>query len=164
VLIPTLGKVAKERPRARLLFVGDFDYKEVLEEKAAQSKYADRITFTGAVPREELGSAYAAMDVFVFPSLTDTQGWAVHEAALAGLPLLLVDKDLSEVLEPGVNGEYPKNNAKSIADAVVDLLSHPKKREQYGEESRRLARQFTEKRQVKKLADLYEAIIRSRIS
>jgi 1,2-diacylglycerol 3-alpha-glucosyltransferase len=102
--------------------------------------------------------------VFVFPSLTDTQGWAVHEAALAGLPLLLVDKDLSEVLEPGVNGEYPKNNAKSIADAVVDLLSHPKKREQYGEESRRLARQFTEKRQVKKLADLYEAIIRSRIS
>ena len=159
VLIPALAKVAKERSRARLLFIGDFDYKEVLEEKAAQSKYADRITFTGALPRESLGAAYAAMDVFVFPSLTDTQGWAVHEAALAGLPLLLVDKELSEVLEPGVNGEYPSNNAKSIADHVIDLLSHPKKRKEYGEASQKLARHFTERRQVAKLIKLYEEVI-----
>lgn len=159
LLIPALEKTAAKRPQARLLFVGDFDYRETLEEMAAQSKYPDRITFTGALPREELGVAYAAMNIFVFPSQTDTQGWAVHEAALAGRPLVLVDKGLSEVLEPGVNGEYANNNASSLARVITDMLAHPKKLESYGKESQKLARRFTEKNQVAKLAQLYQEVI-----
>ncbi len=159
LLITALGKVAAERPHARLMFVGDFEYRKVLEEKAAKSKFADRITFTGAIPREKLGAAYAAMDVFVFPSTTDTQGWAVHEAALAGLPLVLIDKELSEVMEPGVNGEYASKSAKGVADVLVPLLGNAKKREAYGKESKRLAGAFTEERQVAKLARLYEDAI-----
>lgn len=159
MLIPALGRVLEQRPRARLLFVGDFEYKEVLEAKANKTKYADRFTFTGPLPREELGVCYAAMDVFTFPSRTDTQGWAIHEAAMAGLPLLLVDTELSEILEPGVNGEYPKNNSKAMAEELVKLLSSPKKRKNYGEQSQRLARRFTEKHQVNKLIKLYEQTI-----
>lgn len=159
LLTPALEKIIVKRPRARLLFVGDFDYRETLEEMAAESKYPDRITFTGALPREELGVAYAVMSVFVFPSQTDTQGWAVHEAALAGLPLVLVDKELSEVLEAGVNGEYANNNASSLARVTTALLSKPKTLEAYGKESQKLARRFTEKRQVGKLIQLYQEII-----
>lgn len=161
MLIPVLEMVADKRPKARLLFVGDFEHKVVLEEAAAKSRYPNRITFTGAIQRENLGPAYAAMNVFTFPSTTDTQGWAVHEAALAGLPLVLVDDALSEVLESGVNGAYADNNVESVAEAVIDLLSHPKKRKEYGEASQRLARRFTEKRQVAKLVKLYEQVIES---
>ena len=81
------------------------------------------------------------------------------QAALAGLPIVLVDHTLSEVLEPGVNGVYAENSAESIAEAVIDLFSHPKKRQEYGEASQRLARRFTEKRQVAKLAKLYEQVV-----
>lgn len=161
-LIEATEKVVKKRPQARLMFVGDFEFKEALEELAAQSSCPDRITFTGAIPRDELGVAYEAMDIFVFPSLTDTQGWAVHEAALAGLPLVLVDRELSEVLEPGTNGEFARNTAKSISDVVLDLLAHPKKRTAYGEESKKLARRYTESRQVAKLAKLYDEVIKAR--
>lgn len=159
MLIPAIEKIIEKRPRARLLYVGDFEHKEVLEAAAAASSCPDRITFTGALPRENLGVAYAAMDVFMFPSLTDTQGWAVHEAALAGLPLVLVDTELSEILTPGENGVYAENSAEGVAEVMIDLLSHPKKREEFGKESQRLARRFTEKRQVSKLAKLYENVI-----
>jgi glycosyltransferase involved in cell wall biosynthesis len=159
MLIPTLDKVAAKRPRAKLLFVGDFEYRETLEELAHNSDYSDRIIFTGALPRVDLGVAYAAMDVFVFPSLTDTQGWVIHEAALAGLPLVLVDRDLSEVLEPGVNGAYANNNVEDLAKVLIDLFAHPKKRKEFGEASQKLARRFTEKRQVSKLIDMYEEVI-----
>jgi len=162
MLIPATEKIVKKNPKARLVFIGDFEHREALEQAAATSSCPSRITFTGALPREKLGVAYAAMDVFVFPSLTDTQGWAVHEAALAGLPLVLVDKGLSEVLEPGVNGEYAANNATAMARVIGELLADPKKREAYGKESQKLARRFTEKRQVRKLADLYEQIIEAR--
>jgi 1,2-diacylglycerol 3-alpha-glucosyltransferase len=159
MLIPTLDRVAAKRPRAKLLFVGDFEYKETLEELARNSDYSDRIIFTGALPRVDLGVAYAAMDIFVFPSLTDTQGWVIHEAALAGLPLVLVDRDLSEVLEVGVNGAYANNNVEDLAKVLIDLLAHPKKRKEFGEASQRLARRFTEKRQVAKLIDMYEGVV-----
>jgi glycosyltransferase involved in cell wall biosynthesis len=159
VLIETFEKVVAKRPKARLLFVGDFEYRATLEQLASETSHPERVTFTGALPRERLGVAYASMDVFTFPSLTDTQGWVLHEAALAGLPIVLIDKDVSEVVVDGESGSYAENSADSVADAVIDLLSHPKKRGEFGAESQRLARQFTEKRQVAKLAKLYEQIV-----
>lgn len=162
MLIPTLEKVAKKRPKARLLFVGDFDFRETLEQMANVSLYADRVTFTGTWPRENLGVVYGAMDVFVFPSLTDTQGWVLHEAAFAGRPIVLIDQEVSEVVVDGVNGVYVQNSSTSMAKALVDLLSQPKKRAKYGREGQKLARQFTETRQVSKLIKLYERIIADR--
>lgn len=162
ILIPALEKVVVARPRARLLFVGDFEYRETLEKMAAESSRPDRITFTGAIQREYVGVTYSAMQVFTFPSLTDTQGWAIHEAAMAGLPLILIDREVSEVIESGVSGEYVDDTSDSIAAHVIDLLAHPKKRGEYGKASQRLARRYTEKRQVAKLARLYEQTIAKR--
>jgi glycosyltransferase involved in cell wall biosynthesis len=159
MLIPTLEIVADTRPNARLLFVGDFEHKEALEMAASQSRYPDRITFTGALPRESLGVAYATMDIFTFPSLTDTQGWALHEAALSGLPVVLIDREVSEVVSDGESGIYAENSPESMATAIIELLSDPKKRASYGKQSQKLARHFTEKRQVAKLAAVYEQVI-----
>jgi glycosyltransferase involved in cell wall biosynthesis len=159
LLVSAFDEVVAARPRARLLFVGDFEYRKTLEEMARESSHPERITFTGAIPREQLGVAYAAMNVFTFPSLTDTQGWAIHEAAMAGLPLILIDREVSEVIEPGVSGEYANNTPESVAKNIIDLLAHPKKRTEYGQSSQRLARHYTEKRQVAKLEHLYERII-----
>lgn len=161
LLIAAFEIVIEERPNARLLFVGDFEFRETLEKLASETAYPDRITFTGALPRENLGVAYGSMEVFVFPSLTDTQGWVLHEAALAGLPIILIDKEVSEVVIDGVSGTYADNSPESVAKAVIDLVSHPKKRQEYGAESRKLARRFTEKRQVAKLAKLYEQVVQT---
>jgi glycosyltransferase involved in cell wall biosynthesis len=159
ILIAAIELLVSRRPNARLLFIGDFEYRETLEEIAASSNCPDRIVFTGALPREELGAVYATMDVFVFPSLTDTQGWAVHEAALSGLPLLLVDHELSEVLEDGKNGYLVQNKPEDIADKLEELFSDDEKRAAFGAYSKTLAKKFTEKKQVAKLAKLYEQSI-----
>jgi glycosyltransferase involved in cell wall biosynthesis len=159
VLISAAEILVKTRPHAKLLFVGDFEYRETLEEIAASSSCPDRIVFTGALPREELGAAYGSMKVFTFPSLTDTQGWAVHEAALCGLPLVIIDKELSEVVEDDKNGYIVENNAASLATALDHLLGDAEKQAAFGARSRELARKFTEKRQVAKLSKLYERAI-----
>ncbi len=157
LLIPALEIVLKTRPQARLMFVGDFEYRERLEELAAEANCPkDRIIFTGRLPREKLGVAYSAMKVFVFPSLTDTQGWVIHEAAHAGLPLVLIDTELSEVLAPGANGLYANNSALDVARVIVELLSDEKKRAKFGREGQKLAATYTEQEQVHKLALFYE--------
>jgi glycosyltransferase involved in cell wall biosynthesis len=159
VLIPAIKKVLEKRPKARLLYVGDFEYRAVLEELAYDSGVSDRISFTGSLPRNYLGIVYASADLFVFPSLTDTQGLVVHEAAHAGLPFVIIDKLVTEVVRDGENGLVAKNNAKSLADAIVKILGDDKLRVKFGERSRELASQYSETSQTKKLIQLYDDAI-----
>lgn len=159
VLIKAFDHVGKARPNAKLLFVGDFDYRETLEAMAAASRYPDRIVFTGRMPREQLDAAYANFDVFVFPSLKDTQGWVLHEAAHARLPIVLIDRQLSEVAYDGINALFANNNATDVARKVRELLGSPTKRAAFGAESKRLAARFTGKKQIKKLEVLYRQTI-----
>lgn len=159
MLIPMIERIVSERPKARLLFVGDFEYRAKLEAKAKRSKARNRITFTGALPRESLGTVYGTSDVFVFPSLTDTQAWVLHESTHAGLPVVMADHGLSEVVHDGENGYIVKNKPAAFAEAVVKLLKSPKLREQFGAASKKLALAYTERKQVRKLEKIYlEAI------
>jgi 1,2-diacylglycerol 3-alpha-glucosyltransferase len=162
ILIPVLKKVLKNRPKARLLFVGDFDYLDTLKDLAAKSGVNDRITFTGRIPRQQLGVAYAAADVFVFPSVMDTQGLVVHEAANAGLPIVYVDKYVTEAVVDGENGFLARNSAASIAEKILVLLNDPELRKKFGTASKKIAGKFTEYDQTRKLEQMYRGAIADR--
>lgn len=56
------------------------------ERAALQQRYPDAV-FLGSLSGAELASAYAAADVFVFPSLTDTFGLVMIEALACGVPV-----------------------------------------------------------------------------
>ncbi|MBI3494742.1 glycosyltransferase, partial [Candidatus Saccharibacteria bacterium] len=156
ILIPMIEKVLQERPNAKLLYVGDFEYRETLEKLASESSASDRIVFTGALPRETLGTIYEASSVFVFPSMTDTQGLVLHEAALAGLPIVLTDKDVSEVVHDGENGYYAGLDSDSMAQKVVSILSDNDLRLKFSAASKEIAARYTEREQTAKLDELYK--------
>lgn len=69
------------REPASKVVVGDGPQMEQLAKK-----YPD-VTFLGLREGEELASIYAAADVFVFPSLTDTFGLVLLEALACGVPV-----------------------------------------------------------------------------
>lgn len=158
LLIEALPFVVRQRPRARLLFVGDFDFRPTLEKMSAASGYGERVTFTGTVQRDELGVAYGTYEVFVFPSLKDTQGWVLHEAAHAGLPIVLIDREVSEVVEDGKNGYFAQNTAEDVAEKIVELLANEDIRRHFGAYGRRLAQKFDELSQTKKIVALYRRL------
>jgi glycosyltransferase involved in cell wall biosynthesis len=54
------------------------------------ARYPD-VVFTGYLEGADLASAYAASDVFVFPSLTDTFGLVILEALSCGVPVAAFD-------------------------------------------------------------------------
>lgn len=163
LLVDCFDRVADKIPNARLLLVGDYEYRPVLEAKAANKHHADKIIFTGAIPRDQLGDYYAAGDVFAFPSITDTQGLVIHEAAMAGLPLVLVDRELSEVMIPGETGLFARNSARSLADTIIKILNLNKK--SYNAMSRAVrarASQFSELEQTRKMVQLFEELIKEK--
>jgi glycosyltransferase involved in cell wall biosynthesis len=94
--------VSSYRPDANLLIVGDGPY---LEELKRQLRPYPRVIFTGGLPRERLPRIYAAADLFLFPSTTDTFGMAVLEAQACGVPALVSNVGgPQEVIVDGVTG------------------------------------------------------------
>jgi glycosyltransferase involved in cell wall biosynthesis len=69
---------------ACLAVVGDGPMRGELEENLAGTS----TVFTGYLEGEELARAYAAADIFVFPSASDTFGNVVLEAMASGLPVI----------------------------------------------------------------------------
>ncbi len=54
LLLESFCKIAADYSNIKLFFVGDFNYRKKLEEKALLSAFADRIVFTGRVHRDNL--------------------------------------------------------------------------------------------------------------
>jgi len=86
----SVGRVSVEKNLAAFLDSGVGGSKVVVGDGPALEALRARypyVTFTGELHGAELAAAYAAADVFVFPSLTDTFGLVMIEALACGLPV-----------------------------------------------------------------------------
>ncbi len=78
-----------------------------------------QVTFPGAKKGVELAQYFAAADVFVFPSLTDTFGLFMLEANACGVPVAAFPvRGPLDVIEDGINGCLNENLSHAISDAI----------------------------------------------
>ncbi len=83
-----------------------------------------RAEFTGVLRGEELSRAYANMDLFVFPSHTDTFGNVVLEALASGVPAIVTpDGGPRTIVRDGVTGRIVPDEG--FAPAIREILSDP---------------------------------------
>ncbi len=106
-------------PDFRLLIVGSGS------ERAWLERNIERAEFTGVLRGEALATAYANMDVFVFPSETDTFGNVVQEALASGVPAVVTNKGGPQfIVADAVDGFVAADDAEFCA-AVERLARHP---------------------------------------
>lgn len=86
----SVGRVAVEKNLEAFLSIGLPGTKVIVGDGPARATlqriYPDAV-FLGALQGEELARTYAAADVFVFPSRTDTYGLVLLEALASGVPV-----------------------------------------------------------------------------
>ncbi len=100
-----LGFLTKLDPDQRMLLVGDGPYRDELEKKADEIGIRSRLIFTGMVSPKQVPDYYAAGDIFISASNSETQGLTYMEAMASALPLLCkADECLDDVIESGTNG------------------------------------------------------------
>jgi glycosyltransferase involved in cell wall biosynthesis len=89
-ILLSVGRVAIEKNLDAFLNANVVGTKVVVGDGPARdglkARFPDAV-FTGALSGGELASAYAAADVFVFPSKTDTFGLVMIEALACGVPV-----------------------------------------------------------------------------
>lgn len=120
----------------------------------------DRVHFLGRV---EPAGLYAAGDAFVFPTAYETFSLVTHEAAAAGLPLLVTSvSGPDELIEPGVNGWFVERRASVIAERLAELEADQRARQAMGAAARSAAAPLTWDRARRDHASLYSEVLDER--
>lgn len=153
--------VARHRPGTKLMIVGNYKAYPKIKRRLEHLESQGIAMLMGEKKRDELGDYYASADLFAFASQTDTQALVLHEAALAGLPIVSADHELRLVLKPGVNGEIARPTPASFAAAMIralDKLDDHGWAEQAATVSRQLAGQWTIASQADEMLQLYQEV------
>jgi phosphatidylinositol alpha 1,6-mannosyltransferase len=126
--------LASGRDDFRFLIVGTGSELAWLEQNMRHAQ------FTGVLKDEALARAYANLDLFIFPSQTDTFGNVVLEAQASGIPAIVsADGGPKFIIRNGVTG-YIAGDRRDFLAATVDLMAQSEKLVKMREEARELAR------------------------
>jgi glycosyltransferase involved in cell wall biosynthesis len=109
--------------------------KEMVTEKGLDSQ----VTFVGTVTeRETIKQYYAAADLFLFPSLYDTDGLVVKEAAALQTPSVLVETaTAASIITDNENGFLIPNDLDAFANRLRELIHDPKRVHRVGVQASR---------------------------
>jgi len=157
-LLNILPEILKKHPDVVLLFAGsgpDLDY---FKEEAKEKGLEDNCEFTGYVERKDLALIYRVSEVFLFPSLTDTQGLVTLEAMFSGTPVVAIGALGTLMVMGGDNGGFMvKNDEGEFTGRVLELLGDKDLWSRKSEEARLHARSWSIEELTKKLADIYKS-------
>ncbi len=161
LLIRAYSRVRAVHPDCRLVLVGDGPEEPALRAQARSLGVADGVVFTGRFGDRELANAYAAADVFVFPSVTETQGIVLLEAQAAGLPVVTVRAlGTADMVVEGRGGLLCEPEEEFLAAAVLRLLADEGLRKAMGAAARARAEALSTPRLARRLGDLYLELAR----
>ncbi|MHB0948841.1 MAG: glycosyltransferase family 4 protein [Gemmatimonadaceae bacterium] len=124
-LLQAMHRVRARTSRdVRLVVVGDGPFAP-----AARAMAPEDTHFTGRMEGRALASVYAALDLFAFPSATDTFGNVLLEAMASGVPVIAADVPPSrELVGPGGAALFRPDDAGGLAEAILRLAGDPAER------------------------------------
>lgn len=158
-LVPVLRRILYCRDDVVLLLAGDGPGRASVEAAAKRSGLSDKCVFMGYVDRSELPLVYAAADVFVFPSKTETQGLCTIEAMGSGLPVVAIgEMGTLDVMRGDHGGFMVKDDKKEFAEAVKRLLDDDELRARKAAEAVDWAKQYRVETTTERLARLYKVV------
>ena len=126
MLMDAIALYKQKNRNFKLLLVGQGTAREDLEQRCQELNISDVVIFAGVEPsREKLFEIYIRADLFTFPSVFDTFGLVVVEAASAACPAVLIKG--SSAASNTIHNENAflcKNDTQSLCNAIEFALSN----------------------------------------
>ena len=120
--------------RFQLVLAGQGKDREAVQKKALELGLQETLLLTGHLTDTALlDGLYQRASLFVFPSLYDTSGMVVREAAVMGTPSVLIrGSNAAEGIKDKLNGFLCENSPESLAQAIRDALASPERLKEIG--------------------------------
>lgn len=144
-----------------LVIVGGGPEEEDLKNMVVDLGLADSVVFTGTLTPRDVIDCYAGSSVFVFSSVSETQGIVIAEAKAAGLPVVAVRAyGVSEMVEDGADGFLTDLDPNHFADKIITLLKDEPLRQDMGKTAAANALRLDSANCTSMLLDCYQGLKR----
>jgi 1,2-diacylglycerol-3-alpha-glucose alpha-1,2-galactosyltransferase len=153
-------EAAKAMPDVTFVWAGGMPFKHLTahygEMRRIVAHAPANCLFVGDLPYGEMPRYYAAADCLFFPSLQETFGLAIIEAAAAGLPLVLRDLPNYRAL---FGDAYLAGGDPKFVELLTALLDDAALRSHYADRALRMSSEFDTVRHGQLLLDAYEGVL-----
>ncbi|MDX6740316.1 glycosyltransferase family 4 protein [Actinocorallia sp. A-T 12471] len=160
VLLRAFDKLARDRPKLRLLVAGPGDADEVLARVSPELR--DRVVLLGLVSEADKVRAYHSVDAFVAPNLGgESFGIVLTEAMSSGAPILASDIEaFRSVLDGGRAGVlFRTGDADALAEEAARLLDDPDRRDALSKEAVSAVRPYDWSTVARDVLRVYETVV-----
>ena len=163
-LIRTFQMVKEKMPQTTLVLTAQGPLEEELKAMCCHLGFDSQdVVFTGAVPYDQLVNVYHSADLFVFSSLTETQGLVLTEAMACGLPVVAVRASgVRDMVDDGVDGILTNLDKNEMAGAIVRVLSNDVLYQQLHNNALLKAESLSARSMALKLEEIYKRLITGR--
>lgn len=158
-LVSVFAKVRKSVPDALFVIAGEGPARASLRALVCELGLEEGVRFVGYLARDtELLDCYAAADVFVFASRTETQGLVLLEAMAQGAPVVSTAKlGTRSILKKSCGALIVEEELDEFAAATVRVLQDRALAAALADEGRKYARAWSSLAMARRLAELYRA-------
>jgi glycosyltransferase involved in cell wall biosynthesis len=160
LLLDAFAKLRAQFPECILLLRGDGPELPRLRSLERKLKVASAVKFLP--PSTDIETAFAAMDIFAFPSHEEPLGSALLAAMAHALPVAAIARGgIPEVVEGGKNGLLVKDlDPGAFSTAISHLVTHPDEAIRLGIAARETAiTRFSANQMVQETLRLYERLV-----
>ncbi len=159
-LINVFGEARRSIPELMLVIAGEGPARESLRHLVSRLGFERDVHFAGYLDRNTaLLDCYAAANVFVFASRTETQGLVLLEAMAQGAPIVsTAELGTRSVLKSGCGALVVEERLDTFSAAVIRLLQDHNLQNDLAERGRAYARTWSSAVMARRLADLYESL------
>jgi glycosyltransferase involved in cell wall biosynthesis len=159
-LIDCIPEIIKVLPNILLIISGEGVALDELKAQVNELKINDYVMFLGFLDKTDWVNCYNAADLFVFSSLTETQGLVLLEAMATGTPVVAVGAlGVLDVLKGEKGGLLSSLDKKEFSQKVIIMLTDKELYERKKKEALERAQEISSTTMAKKLISLYENVI-----
>ncbi len=129
-LMRACASIVKKLPNVKCVFLGHGLEEAGLRAYAKKRGFAKNVVFATQETVETVPDIYAAADMFMYASQTETYGRVIVEAMAAGLPIVaLAGPSIVDLLQDGITGRLVfKKSPRLFAQIVLELMKDTDKR------------------------------------
>jgi glycosyltransferase involved in cell wall biosynthesis len=153
-------KKVREKHQTRLIIVGGGPQENEYKKLCYDLKINEYVLFTGYLKKEETEQMFGIADMFVFPSITDTQGIVITEAMAAGTPPVAVAKmGPANIISPGKDGLLTDLTLEDFSGKIGYLLKNPSVLKKMSSNALKTAKKYSSENCATKMEKLYHNVL-----
>lgn len=157
-LIRAFAKVKRKMPACTLVLTAQGPLEVPLKSMVREMGLSleKDVVFTGALPFDSLINVYYSADLFVFSSVTETQGLVLVEAMAAGLPVVAVRANgVNDMVDDQIDGILTNCNQDEFAGAIYQVLTDDLMYNRFKINARKKAELLSSANMANKLENIY---------